>query len=133
MSKWNPILVSDYHERDPRGGIIISAQNDATFYSKYGPVHIRCGDLSDGASVPRFFWPLVSPLDSDMVNAAWPHDVIYRDVDTDFSRWEADKILIEAMKDQGAPLWKRAVVFTGVRAGGWRAWNRYRRNKGKIT
>lgn len=81
------------------------------------------GFISDGASVPRPFWPLVSPMDCGEL-APLVHDYLYRTggVDGRFTRKEADQIFRQHMKDAGVPLWRRQPVYLAVRVAGRHAW-----------
>lgn len=80
---------------------------------------VKAGDLSDGASIPRFLWRFESPY-GRALEAAVHHDQRYRkQIGT---RAEADKLFLEGMKVLGIPAWKRSLMYRGVRTfggGGW--------------
>lgn len=109
--------------RGANGTLQVEFVSASTFYSTHGPVHVIEGDTSDGGSVPRILWPILSPLDSDMADAAFVHDTIYRDRWTTFSRLQADQIMLEALEEIGMPWWKRQMVYRILRIAGWKAWN----------
>lgn len=102
-----------------------------------GPEFIRVdvGTITDFASIPKLLklrWPSPGgPWDKPAVI----HDELYtlpfvqhrtgtaRRID----RKEADAIFFEAMGVTQTPEQKRWALWSGVRLGGWVAWNRYRR------
>lgn len=112
--------------RGKNGTLQVEYTCSSTFYSQFGPVHVREGDTSDGGSAPRILWPVISPLDSDMADAAFVHDTIYRDRHTKFTRKQADLIMLEALQEIGMPFWKRQMVYRTLRACGWKAWSENR-------
>lgn len=89
---------------------------------------------SDGASVPRFLWPVYPPFGEAYEPATWLHDYLYAHadlVDVDgrpIRRGEADALMREASVD-GCQFRGRGafVMYAGVRSGGWLPWRRYRR------
>lgn len=92
--------------------------------------------VTDLASVPRL--PFVFLLTGDRAHGpAVIHDWLYQHPDWE-DRALADAIFYEAMGvDQpelgfeAESLWARVMIWTGVRAGGWLAWRRYR-NRGAV-
>jgi hypothetical protein len=87
--------------------------------------------ITDLASMPRFLWSIVGHPAGPYAQAAVLHDKLYRD--GKLTRKQADKIFLEAMEVLKIPKWKRRVLYWGVRAGGWRAWNNHRKNGKKKT
>ncbi len=75
------------------------------------------GFLTDFASLPWFCWWL-RVKDS---RPAIVHDFLYSKKGG-CSRFLADVLFREAMKAAGAPLWKRLIIYYGLRVGGWWAW-----------
>lgn len=71
------------------------------------------GWMTDLATTPRFVWWLLSPFDPDYAGPAIIHDRLCED--REFDRTITDAILYEAMKDWGAPWWKRFLVYRAVR------------------
>ncbi len=102
-------------------------------------LHIRvpAGFVTDFASSPRFFWPIVSPW-GKWGKAAILHDWLYskkgqRVVDLRGHglvsiprRKLADGIFLEAMEVLGVKPWRRNLMYWGVRAFGWLAWRKKR-------
>lgn len=86
---------------------------------------VQEGFVTDFASVPRI--PLAFLLTGDSAHeAAVIHDYIYKTAATD--RKTADAVFREAAIASGEPAWKAALMWAGVRAGGWVAWNHHREN-----
>jgi hypothetical protein len=93
-------------------------------------VEIPAGFLTDGASVPRVVWSLLSDTDPDILYPSYLHDLLYslrgalgpvgRRVL--FSREQCDQVLREMMLAVGAPGWKAEAVYRAVRLGGGFAW-----------
>ena len=88
---------------------------------------IRAGFVTDGASVPRGLWNVLPPF-GRYSQAALLHDWLY--YSGEYTRAAADRLFLDAMRSCGVPLWKRWVMYSGVRMGGWVAWNRYRSGQG---
>lgn len=78
------------------------------------------GFVTDFASVPRL--PLMFLLAGDEAHeAAVIHDYLYSKQEV--PRDQADAVFKEAMGVTGEPSWRRWLMWAGVRAGGWFAWN----------
>ena len=84
---------------------------------------VPTGFITDYASVPIGLWNLL-PKVGKSNRAAIVHDFLY--VANGVSRAEADAVFAEAMAVCGVSSWRRRLMYLGVRAGGWKAWNRYR-------
>ena len=79
------------------------------------------GFVTDGASIPRFAWPIIgTPEQFDM--AAVIHDYLY--CVKCFSRRDCDEILRRALLDMDCPKWKAEVMFCAVRLFGGSVWDR---------
>lgn len=96
---------------------------------------IPVGFTTDGASVPRFLWWLYPPFGDDYEASAVLHDYIYQcaelfpgDDRGHIGRGAGDALFREAMEADGFRASGRAVVYRGVRAGGWKAWRKHRRD-----
>jgi hypothetical protein len=88
---------------------------------RYGQTIITpIGFVSDYASVPRI--PIVFALTGDTGHkAAVTHDDLYRSKHARFTRHQADMIFREALMETEPP-WRAWVMWAGVRAWGWMAW-----------
>jgi len=84
------------------------------------------GFITDYASVPKIFWNIIPPS-GRYARAAVLHDWLYK-VGM-FSRLECDQIFKEAMKALDVAPWKRQVMFYAVRAGGWKPYNLYKKER----
>jgi hypothetical protein len=82
--------------------------------------------VTDFASVPRLLWTLLPQWDG-YGPAAVMHDYLYWAQIV--PRAEADRYMLEAMRDQRVSLLKRWIVYAGVKAGGWIAWRANTRHK----
>lgn len=86
-----------------------------------GPVLVPRGFVSDGCSVPLFFWRAVGhPFKYEYLYEAILHDYFYRYQDVD--RATADRVLYEMLKGRVSGVRRRA-IYWGLRSGGWVAWN----------
>lgn len=78
------------------------------------------GTQSDLASTPRCLWWLFPP-DGVWHEAAIIHDWLYS---IGAPRWLADATFRLVMEVSGVPLWKRWLMWMGVRCGGWIWWRK---------
>lgn len=84
------------------------------------------GEVTDFSSVPRM--PLAFMLTGDTGHsAAAVHDRLYRTGEV--SREMADKVFREALLVSGEPAWRAALMYAGVRLGGWIAWKKRQEEK----
>ena len=84
----------------------------------HGEIEVPVDFLTDGASVPRVFWGILSPF-GDYFGAALIHDFLYSPHNRRFDRATCDRIFLAAMKDAGVPWLRRRVIYRAVRLGGW--------------
>lgn len=75
------------------------------------------------ANIPRPLWWLFRPDAGDTRRAATLHDYLYSK-HSGFTRAQADALFRVALKEDGASLFKRWMLWAGVRLGGWRYWNK---------
>ena len=76
--------------------------------------------ITDFASVPRPFWPLLPPT-GRWGKAAVLHDYLYRTGKA--SRVVADALFLEAMTALGMASWRRWAMYLAVRLFGARVYN----------
>lgn len=82
------------------------------------------GFQTDFGSVPQCLWGIISPI--GLATRAYVlHDYLYATQTR--SRLKSDNVLFEAMGVLDVPGWDRSLVYAGVRAGGWIAWNKHKR------
>jgi hypothetical protein len=94
------------------------------YHSSFGTIRVPQLFETDGASIPRMFWPIFSPI-GPALGAAVIHDYLYTRQSRklhDFDRWEADDIFKEAMFNAGLPWTSREPIFLAVRMFGWRSY-----------
>jgi len=87
------------------------------------------GFLFDWDSVPRIPY-IYSRFKGRMKRAACLHDYLYVTAKAGaekITRKDADLVMLDAMEAEGVPSYYRRILYLGVRVGGWRGWNRYRR------
>jgi len=109
--------------------------------SKKYNIIVPAGFRTDGASIPRVFWSTTgSPFNPDFSAASLIHDFGYKhgyiyiiehgkQKFLPLSRKEHDKLFRDNLKIAGVGLYTRNKMYYGVRAGGWKAWNKHRRGK----
>jgi hypothetical protein len=115
--KFSPLIIEDLSESadHPRFRLV----QDLT----YGPYRVPTDFITDLASIPQVLWNILPPVGS-YDKAAVVHDWLYRN--NGITRSEADQVLNQGMIDLGVREWKRKIIYSGVRLGGWKPWNNYR-------
>jgi hypothetical protein len=87
------------------------------------PITVPRGTLTDGASVPKIFWSIFSPIGS-YFPAALIHDFLYLKASKkrygSYTRAMADRAFLDAMADCGVPWLTRQTIYAAVRVGGIR-------------
>jgi hypothetical protein len=96
--------------------------------SDHGLIAVPTGFVTDLASIPRVFHPLI-PVNGKHRAAAIIHDYLYETQTT--TRAEADLIFLEAMEASGVRFTQRWAMYLAVRMGGWMAWNKRRTSQSK--
>lgn len=89
-----------------------------------GLIAIPVGFYTDFESMPRWVPLLYSLLGDANHEPAVVHDWLYYSAITD--RLTADSIFAEACLLIGTPMWKRKLLYWGLRMGGQAAWNDHR-------
>ena len=85
-------------------------------------VQVPAGFVVDFASTPRILWSILPPR-GRYSRAAVVHDWLYRTQGV--SRKYADDVFLWMMEELEVPLWKRRVMYRGVRVWGWRTWRKH--------
>ena len=85
-----------------------------------GPITVPRGFVTDLASIPQIVRNLLDVNDAHR-RAAVLHDYGY--VMQFLTRKETDDMFLEAMEVCGVPAWKRYLMYSAVRTGGWIYWN----------
>ena len=89
-------------------------------------IYVPSGFITDFASVPRIFWPIISPTGIHG-KAAVVHDYCY--ATACYTRSKSDKIFLEAMEVLEVTKWKREVMYQSAVCFGLVAWNRHRKKE----
>jgi len=89
---------------------------------------VPAGFITDFASIPKIFWPIISPT-GEHGKAAVIHDYCY--YSACYSRLRSDAIFLEGMKVLKVKKWKRDAMYFGVVLGGWKAWHDHRQREKK--
>lgn len=93
-------------------------------------VVVPAGFLTDGATIPRFAWPLVGhPMHGPYQAAAVCHDHFY--TTQELSRLVADALFCEILRQYGVSRRRARLMYGAVRLAGWLPWclRARRRNK----
>jgi len=89
-----------------------------------GAVH--AGFVTDGASIPRFFWRFIGTPFGPYRDAAVVHDDLYNKAGQHkLTRKECDEIFYLLMLEIGIRKYTAWMMHKGVRAGGRSTWNGY--------
>lgn len=81
------------------------------------------GFVTDGASVPALFWPVVShPLAPSSLRAAILHDFQYRTASV--TRKDADDTFYRALRADGCAWLRAKAMWLAVRLFGWTGYGR---------
>lgn len=119
-TKYFPDELVTQHVGTVNGSRIEQLTQRFRYISSFGTIVVHKGFTTDGASVPRIFWNILGPY-GDYFKSAVVHDWLYSPFNTEFTRWEADQIFLEAMFNDGVPWYRRNTIYAAVRAFGWAA------------
>ncbi len=100
------------------GSRIFKLTSRFRYFSTIGEIDVRAGTKTDGASIPRIFWAILSPF-GDYFSSAVIHDFLYQGKYHQFTRLQSDQIFLEAMKYTGVPWYRRIVIYRHVRIFGY--------------
>lgn len=92
-------------------------ENCFRYASSLGTIEVPKDFITDGASIPKIFWSILSPF-GDYFSAAVIHDYLYSKSNDKYSRLQADLIFKEAMFNIGVPWYRRETIFRAVRGFG---------------
>jgi hypothetical protein len=102
-----------------RGGSrVFRLLSDFRCVTDRGVITVPAGFLTDGASIPRAFWPILNPYGS-FFPAAILHDWGYSAGNDRFARDEVDEMFLDGMRWLGVPWITRATIYLTVRSFGW--------------
>lgn len=89
------------------------------YRSSRGVITVPAGFITDGASIPRIFWPFLDPF-GKYFKAAVIHDFLYSPWNIRFNRAESDRLFKEAMFNSGLDWPTRETIYRAVRMFGGR-------------
>ncbi len=96
-------------------------EQDLKVNTSQGVVIIPKGFRTDGASIPKIFWPIIGhPFSGDFAVAAVVHDYLY--TFQHGTRKDADQIFKELMIRYGTYKWKVKLMYPSVRIFGRICW-----------
>lgn len=108
-------------QADSRGCILITTLEPVAYTVGSSSVVIPPGYVSDGLSVPRFLWSVLSPkVDARTIHAGVCHDHAYEA--HEFTRAQCDAFLRDDLVRHGFPLALSWICWLGVRIFGWLYW-----------
>lgn len=104
-----------------QNGYVIQTLEDIRFTLKGNEHVVPTGYRSNGMSVPRVLWSVISPaIDNRTLRSSICHDWLYENHVC--TRKEADQWYRDDLKANGYPTWKANLVYVGVRVGGGSHW-----------
>lgn len=80
------------------------------------------GFESDGASIPRFFWRIITPADCRIIRAAFVHDYLYRKQPKNWTRKDADDLFRVLCIRDGLSAFTANCLYYALRLFGGGAW-----------
>ena len=120
--KW---AVEEYGPR------LVKHTEELSYTTDEGITHtVEIGFISDGGSIPKFAWSFIgSPFVGYYRKSVAVHDKLYAtqrdDEGNKITREYADKVFLDAMRDEGVALWKRHTMYRAIRLYSWIIWNRH--------
>lgn len=115
-------MLIDIHEATESGNII-TLKRAFTVQWRGRKLKIPKDFESDGASIPRVLWRLVSPcIHQSTIRAAIAHDFLYRTTPEGWSRKDADEFFHDICKRDGLADFQADLAYIGLRLFGWQSW-----------
>lgn len=118
MSSFTTALKVDVLDRFQEGRRLFKLTERFEFYrtdNEEEVITVPEGFVTDFSSVPKWFWPLESPL-GPSAKAAVLHDYLYVNAIRDKNY--ADKVFLEALEVLGVPMLKRRILYYAVKVFG---------------
>ena len=112
--------------------LIVQPKGDGVYWTVHEPVSYQSdvlgititipnGYVTDGASIPKLFWNIVSPVGPYFFSAVF-HDYGYRW--QKFPRRKVDDAFLEGMWVLKCKVWQYVVIYLAVRLFGAHAWKK---------
>jgi len=106
------------------GSRLFKLEKPYRFFSSKGLITIPAGFISDGYSIPSALWSWCNPFAKGMESSLF-HDYFYKkDCPYNFTRAEADDLLLEGMVICGVSFLKRRAIYRAVRMFGGMSWKK---------
>ena len=114
-----PLIIEDVGTKN--GTQVFKLKEPFRYVSfKYGDIVVPAGFESTGASIPRVFWSIMSPVGSYFYSSLF-HDLGYsKSCPYKMNRKEVDDMFLECMKVQKVSFITRTTIYTAVRTFGWK-------------
>lgn len=131
MSSFTTPLIVEALEGGRRWKLIELFEYHVGEYPSENVIRVHAGFTTDFASVPRPFWPLISPY-GKAGKAAVIHDYLYASfgLGARLTRKQADGIFLQAMGVLGVASWRRYPMYLAVRLFGRRWDERHNQPRG---
>lgn len=117
----------------PNGNLRLDADFSVPVWEDQGislQITVPTGFVSDGASIPRFFWPFIGPpMGSAHLIPAVVHDYLCSKATTYPQRVMGDAIFFAMLREYRISYWKRATMYLAVRWFGRFVWSRQHAKK----
>lgn len=122
----SPLAPPSYMEFAIRaaGSDTFKVESDWTYNGARETYTVPAEFVTDGASVPWFFWWVCPPIKPRYLAASVLHDFLYSTKPV--SRKDADLTFYRVMIEDGEQLWRAYGMYLAVRLFGWLAWRRKR-------
>ena len=101
----------------PLSGYTYKTESELCFLVNKQILSVPAKFETDLASIPRWYWSIISPARSDLIESAIIHDYLYQ-CHTSFTRKEADDILYASLLNEGVDRFIAGKMYFAVRVFG---------------
>lgn len=108
---------------EPVGDNLFELQRNFKAFDGHRTIIVPKGFVTDFASIPRIFWPVLNPVEFKTIPPAILHDFMYS-CPNDIPRAEADSIFYSALIDNLVNPVKAYAYYLAVRIAGFRYYNK---------
>lgn len=118
------MIIIGVHTENKRGDILTLKQASGLRVEWKGKeITVPYGFESDGCSVPRILWGIISPaIHPETIRASLVHDYIYRTHPEGWTKDEADELFYDLLVEDGFSKVKAYAAYKGVDWFGGSAW-----------
>jgi len=122
-------MLVDIHEATEAGNTI-TLKRAFTVQWRGRKLRVPKNFESDGASIPRLLWRLVSPcIHQSTIRASIAHDFLYRTTPEGWTRKEADQLFRDLCKRDGLADFRATIAYLGLQLFGWWSWGKNKETK----